>query len=127
MKMKKELFPYQIVVSWSEVDESYEARVPAIRHCLAYGDTEAKAIKEVKIAAKAMLEVLAAEGKPVPKPDATLERLARLADILKMSVIAEKAGISPQTLASKMLRGTALTSAESDRIGRVLLAHGVNA
>lgn len=123
--MKKELFPYQIVVGWSEVDDSFEARVPAIRHCLAYGETEAKAIKEVKIAAKLMLETLAAEGRPVPKPDTNLERLARLADILKMSVIAEKAGISPQTLASKMQRGTALTKNESEKIGQVLLSHGV--
>ena len=90
--MKKNQLPYRITVAWSAVDEAYEARIPAIRHCLAYGETPEKAVKEVKLAAKAMLEVMEADGKPLPQADTVLERLAELQPVLNMSAVARAAG-----------------------------------
>ena len=89
---KKSKFPYQIVCAWSEEDKAFLARVPAIRHCIAYGDTVEKAVKEVRIAAEAMMETLVKHGKPVPMPDTALERLKVLAPVIKMAVIARMAG-----------------------------------
>lgn len=122
---KKSQFPYQIVCAWSEEDKAFLARVPAIRHCIAYGDTVEKAVKEVRIAAEAMMESLVKHGKPVPMPDTALERLKVLAPVIKMAVIARMAGMSVTTLDSKLKRGTPLTDDEERRLGGVLHAHGV--
>lgn len=119
--------PYQITVAWNQEDEAYEARIPALRYCLAYGDTPEQAVKQVKIAAAAMIKVMEQDGKPLPAVDATLTRVMALQPLLNMSAIAKAASMSVQTLSSKLTRGTALTADEATRIGRVLAAHGVPA
>lgn len=119
--------PYQIIVAWSAEDEAYEARVPALRFCIAYGETPEKAVKEVKTAAKAMLEVMEADGKPLPAVDTTMDRVKSLQPLLNMSAVAKEAKISVQTLSSKITRGTALTKKEAASLGRVLAAHGLHA
>lgn len=119
--------PYQITVAWSADDEAYEARVPALRYCLAYGTSPEKAVKEVKVAAAAMLKVMEAEGQQLPAVDTTLDRVRALQPLLNLSAVAKAAEMSVQTLSSKISRGTAFTDEESARIGRVLAAHGVAA
>ncbi len=117
--------PYQITVSWSAEDEAYEARVPALRYCVAYGETPEKAVKEVRGAAFAMLKVMAKDGRPAPAVDTTLTRVMALQPILNLSAIAKASRMSVQTLSSKITRGSTLTKAQAARIGRVLAAHGV--
>ena len=119
--------PYQITVAWNAEDEAYEARVPALRYCLAYGETPEKAVKEVKRAATAMLKVMQQDGKPLPAVDTTLTRVMALQPLLNLSAVAKAASVSVQTLSSKIARGTALTQDEAARIGRVFAAHGVAA
>lgn len=119
------VIPYQITVSYSADDEGYVARMPALRYCLAFGETREKAVKEVKAAAAAMLKVMEQEGKPLPAVDTTLARLTALQPLLNLSAIAKAANISVQTLSSKISRGTAFSADESARIGRVLVAHGI--
>jgi predicted RNase H-like HicB family nuclease len=121
------VIPYQITVSYSADDEGYVARMPALRYCLAFGETPEKAVKEVKAAAAAMLKVMEQEGKPLPAVDTTLARLTALQPLLNLSAIAKAANISVQTLSSKISRGTAFSADESARIGRVLVAHGIAA
>jgi predicted RNase H-like HicB family nuclease len=116
---------YQIIVRWSEEDASYEAIVPALRGCIAYGDSPEEAVKEVHIAADLWLEAVAKNGKPIPPPDKVRDRIAELAPILNMSAIAREAGISVQTIASKIKRGTPLTEVESGAVSQVLAAHGL--
>ena len=125
--MKKIHLPYQITVAWSEIDASFEARVPALKGCIAYGDTPEKAVKEVKIAAELWIEAVKKNGFEPPAADTALERLSALAPVLNLSAVARAAGVSVQTLASKLSRGTALTAAEAEKIGGVLTAHGVSA
>ena len=122
----KAALPYQITVAWSVEDEAYEARVPALRYCIAYGDTPEKAVKEVKAAAKAILKVMEEDGKPLPAVDTTLARLKALQPLLNLSAVAKAASVSVQTLSSKIARGTAFTEDEAARIGKVLAAHGVS-
>ena len=121
------VIPYQITVSYSADDEGYVARMPALRYCLAFGETPEKAVKELKAAAAAMLKVMEQEGKPLPAVDTTLARLTALQPLLNLSAIAKAANISVQTLSSKISRGTAFSADESARIGRVLVAHGIAA
>lgn len=119
--------PYQIVVAWSDEDEGYVARVPALRYCLAFGETPEKAVKEVKAAAAEVIKVMKVEGKPLPAVDITLDRVKALQPLLNMSAVAKAAKMSVQTLSTKITRGTAFTQAEASRIGKVLTAHGVPA
>jgi predicted RNase H-like HicB family nuclease len=105
-------FPYQITVSYSADEEGYVARVPALRYCLAFGETPEKAVKEVKTAAAAMLKVMEEDGKPLPAVDTTLARITALQPLLNLSAIAKATDISVQTLSSKisMAPPSALTS-----------------
>jgi predicted RNase H-like HicB family nuclease len=119
--------PYQITVAWSDEDEGYVARVPALRYCLAFGATPEAAVREVKKAAAEVIKVMKADGKPLPAVDTTLERVKTLQPVLNLSAVAKAAEMSVQTLSSKISRGTALTSDEAARLGRVLTAYGVTA
>jgi len=63
-------FRYRIVVGWSEEDDSFVARVPALEGCVAHGATEAKAAVEAKAAAELMLSVMREDGDRIPPADA---------------------------------------------------------
>lgn len=121
----KTTIPYQITVRWIAQDASYEAAVPALRGCLAYGDTPAQAAREVTTAAELWLQAAARHGKPVPAPDTSLERLASMAPVLNMAAVARQSGISPQTLASKLQRGSSLSDSERQSIGSTLGSYGI--
>lgn len=121
------VIPYQITVSYSADDEGYVARMPALRYCLAFGETPEKAVKEVKAAAAAMLKVMEQEGKSLPAVDTTLARVTALQPLLNLSAIAKAANVGVHTLSSKISRGTAFSADESARIGRVLVANGIAA
>ena len=123
--MKNNSIPYQITVRWSAADESYEAAVPALRTCIAYGDTPAAAVREVVTAAKLWLKFAKEDGKPIPAPQVSRDRLATLAPLLNISALAREAKISVQTLASKLKRGTALNHEETTRVAEVLQSYGV--
>ena len=121
----KTVIPYQITVRWSALDASYEAVIPALRGCLAYGDSPEEAVREVGIAAALWLEAAGKHNKPIPTPDASLERLASIAPVLNMAAVARQSGIFPQTLASKLQRGSTLTEAERESIGSTLGSYGI--
>jgi predicted RNase H-like HicB family nuclease len=123
--MKKTKLPYQITVRWSEVDQSYEAAVPALRTCIAYGDTPAQAVREVVTAAELWLEAASEAGKTIPAPDVSRERLTTLAPLLNVSALARHAQMSVQTLSSKLKRGTPLNEEETARVVQVLQSYGV--
>lgn len=125
--MKAKDIPYQITVAWSADDDAYVAHVPALRYCVAHGETAEKAVKAVKAAASEILRVMQEDGKPLPAVDSTLDRVKALQPLLNLSAVAKAADISIQTLSSKLTRGTAFSAAESARIGRVFAAHGVSA
>jgi predicted RNase H-like HicB family nuclease len=121
----KTAIPYQITVRWSAQDASYEATVPALRGCLAYGDTPEEAAREVTTAAELWLDAAEKHGKPIPCPETSLERLASMAPVLNMAAVARESGISPQTLASKLQRGSSLSQTERESIGTTLGSYGI--
>ncbi|WP_050725257.1 type II toxin-antitoxin system HicB family antitoxin [Vulgatibacter incomptus] len=63
-------FKYRIVVGWSDDDDTYVARVPALEGCVAHGDSEAEASREARSAAELMLSVLREHGDRIPPEDA---------------------------------------------------------
>jgi len=117
--------PYQITIQWSEIDQAYEAGIPALQGCIAYGDTPEEAAQELTVAADLWIEAAKAHNKPIPRPDATLERLASLAPILNMSAIARVCSIPVQTISTKIKRGTPLSAKEQEALSTVLAAHGL--
>jgi antitoxin HicB len=64
-------FPYRVVVEWSDEDDAYLARVPALQGCISHGDTEGKAIKMAKEAAGLILADLKTRKKAAPPSDRT--------------------------------------------------------
>ena len=62
-------FPYRIMVEWSERNECYFSRVPALPGLGADGATAGEAVDEAQVAAEAMIQELAFKGLPIPPPD----------------------------------------------------------
>lgn len=79
--MKKAPFPYQIIIRWSTADDSYEADVPALRTCIAYGNTPVQAVREVMTAATVWLRIAKADGMLIPAPDVSRSDMKRLVNI----------------------------------------------
>jgi predicted RNase H-like HicB family nuclease len=55
-------FNYRVVVEWSEEDEAFVARVPALPGCAAHGRTPESATREAVVAARGILESMRAHG-----------------------------------------------------------------
>lgn len=67
---------YPVEVFWSEDDEAYVAIAPDLPGCSAAGDTEAKAIKELRTAIELWLEAMKKAGNPIPEPSNPAEELS---------------------------------------------------
>jgi len=59
---------YEMVIYWSEEDDAYIAEVPELPGCLAHGDTQTKALRNVQDAMKLWLDVARENGDPIPQP-----------------------------------------------------------
>jgi predicted RNase H-like HicB family nuclease len=63
------MFHYSMVLQWSEEDNAYIATVPELPGLSAFGASPEKAIKELNIAKKPFLEVMAEDGEELPDAD----------------------------------------------------------
>ncbi len=111
---------YALRISWDENENEYLAEIPALEGCIAYGKTEEKALKELQIAKELWLKARKSAKLPIPKPEATVEKLRSLKPILNVSKVARYANIPEQTLLSKIKRGSPLNASESRKIGKLL-------
>ena len=59
---------YELIIYWSNEDESYIVEVPELPGCKADGDSYEKALEQVQIIIKEWIETAKQEGRPVPKP-----------------------------------------------------------
>ena len=62
------MYRYAIEIFYSEEDEGYIAVVPELPGCSAFGETEEKALEEVKAAMELWLETAKKEGREIPQP-----------------------------------------------------------
>ncbi|HET6611762.1 MAG TPA: type II toxin-antitoxin system HicB family antitoxin [Kofleriaceae bacterium] len=62
-------FRYRVFIEWSDEDECYVGRVPALPGVSAHGDTEDAAAREVRVAAGLVLDDMADAGEPPPPED----------------------------------------------------------
>lgn len=114
---------YLVKIHWSEEDQAYLARVPALPGCMSHGDTYPEAAAMIEDAAKLWLASAAKHKDPIPEPDLAAEEITRLAPLLNVSKLARLSGVNAHTLATKLRRGTRFTEDESKRILSAL--HGV--
>jgi predicted RNase H-like HicB family nuclease len=69
MRSPAEAFPYRVTVAYSPKDACYVARVPALPHCAANGETPDAAVREALAAAESMLQVMRQNGDALPPPE----------------------------------------------------------
>jgi antitoxin HicB len=72
------MFRYRIIVEWSDEDDAFLARVPALPGCVAHGRTAQRATLAAERAAEAMLEVLREDGDSAPAEDSTVDYSGQL-------------------------------------------------
>jgi predicted RNase H-like HicB family nuclease len=118
--MKNQPFKYLTKIYWSEENESYIGEVPALKGCVAHGETYEEAAHELASAIRGWLTVAKKHHDPIPEPDRTMEEIQRLSPILNLAKLAKLAGINQHTLASKLRRGSKFTPAQSLRIVHAL-------
>lgn len=71
-------FGYRIVTEWSNEDQAFIARVPALAGCTAHGETPEEAAKEAREAAAAILDSIEAHGETPPPEDASVDYSGQL-------------------------------------------------
>ena len=62
------MYKYEVVVYWSEEDESYIAEVPELPGCMADGLTYTDALNNVEIAISEWIETAKLLGRDIPQP-----------------------------------------------------------
>ncbi len=59
---------YEIIIYWSNEDRVFVAEVPELPGCMAHGDTEESALKNVKEAIRLWIDTAREFDEPVPEP-----------------------------------------------------------
>lgn len=63
------------VILTPEDDGRWTAEVPALPGCVTWGNTKEEALERIKEAIELYLEVIAEDGKPIPKDQSTFTRV----------------------------------------------------
>jgi len=71
-------FGYRIVTEWSNEDQAFIARVPALVGCAAHGETPEDAAREAREAAAGILESMDAHHETPPPEDASVDYSGQL-------------------------------------------------
>ena len=59
---------YEIIIYWDEQDQIYIAEVPELPGCMAHGDSEEKALMNIKEAIRLWIDTAKECGDTVPEP-----------------------------------------------------------
>lgn len=59
---------YEIIIHWSNEDRVFVAEVPELPECMAHGETEEVALKNIKDAIELWIDTAREFGDPVPEP-----------------------------------------------------------
>jgi predicted RNase H-like HicB family nuclease len=63
---------YELIIYWSEVDQSFIAEVPELTGCKSDGETYEEAIINAKIVMGEWIETARSLGREIPKPKGKL-------------------------------------------------------
>lgn len=59
---------YEIIIYWSNEDQVFVAEVPELSGCMAHGETEEEALKNIKDAIQLWLDTAREFGDQIPEP-----------------------------------------------------------
>ena len=65
------MYKYRIILYWSEEDSVFIADVPELPGCMAHGDTQEEALRNVNDAIGLWIDTAREFGNPVPEPAAS--------------------------------------------------------
>jgi predicted RNase H-like HicB family nuclease len=63
---------YEIIIYWSEVDQTFIAEVPELAGCMADGATHQEALANAEIIIEEWFETARDLGRPIPEPKGRL-------------------------------------------------------
>ena len=63
---------YEIIIYWSDSDKVFIAEIPELKGCVAHGDTQDEALREVNTVAKEWLKMAQEKGWQIPQPKGKL-------------------------------------------------------
>lgn len=66
------MFKYEIIIYWSEDDQSYIAEVPELSGCSADGKSYFEALTNVEVIIKEWIETAQSLNRTIPKPKGKL-------------------------------------------------------
>jgi len=120
---------YSIHVYWDERAGYFVAEIPEIPTCAADGATQAAALANLAETFAVLKEAYVEEGLAIPSPNPSapisVESVAALSHLVKVSRLAKLSGIPSQSLATKLRRKTPFSIGESRSISRALREHGL--
>ncbi len=70
--MSQNLNKYEVIIYWSNDDETFIAEVPELPGCMADGKTYNEAIDNVQVIMAEWIETAIALGRPIPNPKGKL-------------------------------------------------------
>lgn len=59
---------YEIILNWSNEDQVFIAEVPELPGCMAHGDSEETALRNINDAMQFWIDTARELGRPVPEP-----------------------------------------------------------
>ena len=62
------MYKYEIILYWSNVDSAFVAEVPELPGCMAHGDTQDAALRNVTQAMELWIDTAREFGDPIPEP-----------------------------------------------------------
>jgi len=65
-------YKYEIIIYWSESDQSFIAEVPELAGCKSDGSTYQEAISNVELVISEWIETARSIGRPIPTPKGKL-------------------------------------------------------
>lgn len=63
---------YEVIIYWSETDKVFVAEMPELKGCMAYGDTQDEALREINLLAEEWLILAKEKGWEIPEPKGKL-------------------------------------------------------
>jgi antitoxin HicB len=105
--------PYRKEIQWSVEDDAFIVWVPDLPGCIADGETEAEALREVEIVMQLWVESALMDGLPVPEPSPIQEYSGKL--LVRM----------PKTLHRKLMEQAEYEGVSANQVAVALLAKGL--
>jgi len=66
------MYKYEIIIYWSDEDQSYIAEIPELPGCMADGETYQEAVNNAQVIISEWLETAENLGRQIPKPKGKL-------------------------------------------------------